>query len=125
MGLNEPPFSNPFMNLHLVLNVKHDLHRKSRMVAGGHMMRATHEDAFSSAVSLKGMILCIFIAELNVLNIMVGDLGNVYLETYTREKIYFIAGPEFGEIEGVIMIAVKALYDLKTSGTWYMEYFED
>ena len=34
---------------------------------------------------------------------MVGDIGNVYLE----EKVYFIAGPEFGELKGHTMLIVK------------------
>jgi hypothetical protein len=25
------------------------------------------------------------------------DIGNAYLEAYTTEKVYIIAGPEFGE----------------------------
>ena len=95
------------------------------MVAGGHMTKATHEDAFSSVVSLKGMRFCIFIAELNALDILAGDIGNAYLEALTREKIYFIAGPEFGELEGTIMIVVKALYGLKTLGARYREHFAD
>ncbi|KAI2513146.1 Reverse transcriptase (RNA-dependent DNA polymerase) [Fragilaria crotonensis] len=33
-----------------------------------------------------------------------------------REKIYIIAGPEFGSEEGSIMIIRKALYGLKSSG---------
>ena len=65
------------------------------------------------------------IAEMNGLETMAGDVGNAYLEAYTREKIYFIAGPEFGELEGTIMIIVKALYGLKTSGARYREHFAD
>ena len=89
------------------------------------MTFALHEDTFSSVVSLKGMRFCIFIAELNDLDIMAGDVGNAYLEALTHEKIYFIAGPEFGELEGTIMIVVKALYGLKTSGERYREHFAD
>ena len=62
------------------------------------------------------MRMCILIAELNDLKIMAGDVGNAYLEALTKEKVYIIAGPEFGELEGTIMIINKALYGLKTSG---------
>ena len=88
--LKKPPSGYQFVKFHLVFDVKHDLRRKARMVAGGHMTKATHDDAFSSVVSLKGMRFCIFIAELNALDILAGDIGNAYLEALTREKIYFI-----------------------------------
>ena len=44
-----------------------------------------------------------------------GDVGNAYLEAYTTEKVYFIAGPAFGDKEGHTIIIVKALYRLKSS----------
>ena len=28
------------------------------------------------------------------------DIGNAYLESYTKEKVYIVTGPEFGEREG-------------------------
>jgi KUP system potassium uptake protein len=62
---------------------------------------------------------------LNGLDIMVGDVGNAYLEAFTKEKVCFIAGPEFGELEGHMMIIVKALYGLRTSGARYWERFAD
>ena len=40
---------------------------------------------------------------------MVEGIVNAYLEAYTKEKIYFVAGPEFGELEGTIMIVNKAI----------------
>ena len=36
----------------------------------------------------------------NSLELLAGDIGNAY----TNEKVYAIAGPEFGEKEGHIMI---------------------
>ena len=80
------------------------------------MTEAPQEDVYSSVVSLKGMHMCIFLAELNDLKIMAGDVGNAYLEAKMREKIYTKAGPEFGELQGTILIMNKALYGLKTSG---------
>ena len=52
-----------------------------------------------------------------------GDVGNAYLEAYTQEKVYIIAGPEFGELAGHTLIIVKALYGLRTSGARYHEKF--
>ena len=58
----------------------------------------------------------VFIAELNNLELYGTDIGNAYLESYTQEKVCFIAGPEFGDREGHLMIIVKAQYGLRTSG---------
>ncbi len=44
------------------------------------------------------------------------DVGNAYLEAFTKEEVCFLAGPEFGEREGHMMIIIKALYGLRTSG---------
>ena len=44
------------------------------------------------------------------------DIGNAYLEAFTDEKLYIGAGPEFKELEGYILIFLKALYELKSSG---------
>ena len=59
--------------------------------------------------------------KLNSLNLMVGDRGNAYLESYTREKVVFTAGPEFGDLAGHTLMIVKALYRLRTSGARFHE----
>ena len=53
------------------------------------------ESVYSSVASLRSLHIIIFLAELNQLELMQGDIGNAYLESYTQEKVYFIAGPEF------------------------------
>ena len=57
-----------------------------------------------------------FLAELNDLELWGTDIGNAYLESYTEEKVVFIAGPEFGERCGHLLMIVKAQYGLKSSG---------
>ena len=44
------------------------------------------------------MRIAIAAAELNTLEIMVGDVSSAYIEAYTQEKVCFIAGPEFGPL---------------------------
>jgi len=58
----------------------------------------------------------LLIAALNDLNVLACDIQNAYLTAKCREKIYTIAGPEFGSEEGSIMIVTMALYGLKSSG---------
>ena len=42
-------------------------------------------------------------------------VGNAYLEAWTKEKLNIMAGPEFGPLEGHILIVDKALYGLRSS----------
>ena len=47
------------------------------------------------------------------------------MKAYTNEKLFIIAGPEFKELEGFILIFNKALYGLKSSGKRWAERFYD
>jgi len=93
------------------------------MVAGGHMTSADGDDSYSGVVTLRSLRICLLLGELNGLKIGVGDVGNAYLEAETKEKVYIIAGSEFGELEGHTLIIFKALYGLRTSGARYHERF--
>jgi Reverse transcriptase (RNA-dependent DNA polymerase) len=55
----------------------------------------------------------------------VTDIVNAYLEAYTSEKVYVIAGPEFGDREGHILVISKALYGLPNSGARWHDRFAD
>jgi len=79
----------------------------------------------SSVVSLRGVRLLAFIGELNGLKIWSTDISNAYLETYTKEKVYIIAGPECGDREGHVLIISKALCGLHSSGLRWSERLAD
>ena len=100
----------------MVYAIKHDGRHKARLVAGGHLTDVPMESVYSGVVSLRGLRLVLFLAELNKLEVYSMDIGNAYLEAQTSEKVYIIAGPEFGEREGHTLIIFKALYGLRTSG---------
>ena len=53
------------------------------------------------------------------------DIGNAYLETTTREKVYIVAGPEFDELQGHILVILKAFYGLKSSGLRWPQRLHD
>ena len=65
--------------------------------------------------------------ELSGLDIWQMDVGNVYLEAETKEKVYVIEDPEFGDLDShvFVIVNVKALYGLKTSGIRWHEQFDD
>ena len=63
------------------------------------------------------------IGDANGLVVCTADIGSAYLNSITREKVFIIAGPEFGpELEGKILIIFKALYGLKSSATRFHEH---
>ncbi|KAI2506217.1 Reverse transcriptase (RNA-dependent DNA polymerase) [Fragilaria crotonensis] len=90
--------------------------RKARLVANGNETEAPATLTYSSVVSRDSVRIALTIASLNQLEILACDIQNAYLTADCREKIYIIAGPEFGSEEGKVMIVRKALYGLKTSG---------
>ena len=65
---------------------------------------------------MRGFRLLVFLAELNGLETWATDIASAYLEAYTSEKVYIIAGPEFGALEGHVLVIDRALYGLRTSG---------
>lgn len=111
------------ITVHFVYAVKHDGRHKARLVAGGHLTDTPIESTYSSVCSLKGVRMTTFASVLNELIIFSTDVGNAYLESYTKEKVYFIAGPEFAPfgLEGHIMLIQRALYGLKSSGLRWWE----
>ena len=113
------------INVHLVYAVKHDGRHKARLVAGGHLTDTPIDSVYSSVVSLRGIRMMTFLAELNDQEVWCTDIGNAYLESYTKEMVYIIAGPEFGELEGHTLVIAKALYGLKSSGLRWHERFAD
>ena len=100
----------------MVFAVKHDGRHKARLVAGGHLTDTPIDSVYSSVVSLRGIRILTFIAELNDMEIWATDIGNAYLESFTQEKVYIVAGPEFGDREGHTLIISRALYGLRSSG---------
>jgi hypothetical protein len=71
---------------HMVYDVKHDGRHKARLVAGGHLTDPNIECVFSGVVSLCGIRLVVFLAELNGLELWGADVGNAYLEAKTRRR---------------------------------------
>ena len=109
------------IKVHLVFAVKFDGRHKARLVADGHLTLDPVENIYSGVVSLTNLWLLIFLCKLNNLDIWGADIGNAYLELFTDEKLYIVAGPECQELEGYILILLKALYGLKLSGKRWAE----
>ena len=121
----DAPFGYQKIRVHFAFAVKHCGKFKGRWVADGHLTKEPMESVYSGVVSLRGLRLVMFLAELNKLLLWGGDVGNAYLEALTKEKLYIIAGLEFGELQGHIFIIYKALYGTMTGGAcWHAKLFD-
>ena len=87
------------------------------------MTTAPKEETYSGVVDHENVKITLFLAEHNNLDVMAADIGNAYLHARTREKVYIVAGPEFGpELQGRVILIVKALYGLTTSASRWHEF---
>ena len=106
------------ISCHMIFDVKlgENFRRKARYVGGGHTTEVPAALTYSSVVSRESVRIMLTLAALNEVDILCCDIQNAYLTAKCREKIYTVAGPEFGSEEGSIMIVEMALYGLKSSG---------
>ena len=79
---------------HIIFDIKLDLTRKARYVAGGHLTDPPISMTYSSVVTRESVRIAFLVAALNNLSVLAGDVQNAYLNAPTKEKIYFIAGDE-------------------------------
>ena len=90
-----PPVGHTRINCHIIFDVKMDLTRKARFVAGGYMTDPPTSMTYARVVSRDSVRIAFLLAVLNDSKIFTGDIGNAYLNTYTTEKIYYHAGLEW------------------------------
>ena len=120
-----PPAQYRKITGHFVYDIKHCGRHKARYVAGGHLTPIPSDSVYSSVVSLLGIRIVTFLAELNGLQLWSTDIGNAYLEARTKEKVYIIGGPEFGDREGHMLLISRALYGMRSSGArWHERFFD-
>ena len=113
---------------HLIFDIKmgENFRRKARFVAGGHTTEVPDSIiTYSSVVSRDSVRIALTIAGLNGLQVMACDIQNAYLTADCREKIWTVAGPEFGSEAGTIFLVKKALYGLKSAGAAFRSLLAD
>jgi Reverse transcriptase (RNA-dependent DNA polymerase) len=110
----------------MVFEIKVDLTRKARLVAGGHMTEVPKDSVYSSVVSRDGVRIALTLATLNGLEVLAAVFQNAYLNAPTKEKCYCIAGPEFGnDRAGKAVLIVRDLYGLRSSGARWRDHLAD
>ena len=95
------------------------------MVAGGHVTNVPSSITYSSVVSRDSVRILFIIASLNNLKVLSCDIQYAYLTALTWEKIWTIAGPDFGSEKGRIVMVVRALYGLKSSGAEFWSFLAE
>ena len=106
------------IRVHFVYAVNHDGKFKARLVADGHLTK-------EPVVSLRSLRMVVFLSQLNDFEIWGADVGNAYLEAYTDQKLCIIAGPEFKELQGHLLIMIKALHGTRSGGArWHDRLFD-
>ena len=84
--------------LNLIFDIKaEDLRRKARLVVGGHLVDTSKYEAYASNVKPLSVRILLALAEQNGLNVCTGDIGNAFPHAPTKECVYTVAGPEFGD----------------------------
>ena len=72
------------MPLQMILDVKVDLRRKSRLVIGVHVFDPSEHEAYASTMKSVSTRIPMTIAAANNLDVIMGDIGNTYLNTNTE-----------------------------------------
>ena len=105
------------MTGHIVFDVKlgENFRRKARYCADGHKTGAPASVTYSTVVSRDSVRILLTIAALNELDVFGADVQNAFLTAPNKEKVWMIAGPEFGADEGKTFLVVKALYGLNSA----------
>jgi Reverse transcriptase (RNA-dependent DNA polymerase) len=118
---SEIPVGYQKIKCHMIFDIKlaENFRHKAQFVAGGHMTETPATLTYSSVVSRDSVHIALLVAALNDLDLKSCDIQNVYLTADCRERIYTVAGPEFGSERGSLMLIKKALYGLKSSGATF------
>jgi len=121
------PVGSKLIPYHIIFDVKSDLTRKARLVAGGHRNQVPAHTTYSSVAGRDSVRLGFLLAGLNNLKILACDIGNAYLNAPNREKVHVKVGKElFGsENEGKYAVVDRALYGLKSASAAWRSHFSD
>ena len=105
---SEIPSNYTKISFHLTFDIKmaENFWRKAIIVDGGNVTHLPSRITYSSMVLRDSVRIIFMIAALNGLKVLGCDIQNAYLMAPTQEKIWTIAGPEFGSDKGCIVMVV-------------------
>ena len=99
------PVGSKQIPYHIIFDVKLDLTRKVRLVAGGHRNKDVLKyTTFFTVASRDSVQIMFLVAALNGLKILSTDVGNAYLNAECREKVHVKCGTELFGPEHVALL---------------------
>ena len=102
-----------YVPLLTVFNVKFDGRHKCWYVANGSVTDKLSDEIYSGIVGIDSVRIALLLAQLNGLQVCAGDVSCAFLQLQCKEKIYTIAGPEFGpKLHGKVLVMNKSIYGL-------------
>ena len=106
----------------LIFDCKFDGRRKCRLVLGGHKTPdVPPEETYSGVIAMETVRTAFVLGAINNLDVCAADISTAFLHGKTRERVYIIAGPEFGEDAGKRLIVDRSCYGLKSSPARFHE----
>ena len=110
---------------HMIFDIKMDkkFTHKARYDAGGHTTDPPSSITYSRVVSRYSIRIVLTLAALNGVEIRLADIGNKYLNAKCPEKIWTVAGTKFVSEKVKVMLVVRAIYGLKSSGAAWRQMF--
>ena len=97
---------------------------KAQYVAGAHTIDPPYSITYSIVVSRDSVRIAFTLASLKDVEIRFSDIGNAYLKMKSQDKIWTFMGIEFGSVKGKVMLVVRALYGLNSSGAAWRKILE-
>ena len=126
-GISE--FLQGYQNItcHVIFDVKtgNSFRRKALFVADGHKTKTSAAMTYSPVVSRESVRIAPKIAALNELEVLACNIQNTYLKADCRERVWVVAGTDFGSEAGKNMLARKALYGSKRSGAAFRDFLAE
>ena len=112
-----------YVPLLMVFDVKFDRGHKCRYVANGSVTDKLGDEIYSSVVGIDSVRIALLLAQLNGLQVCAGDVSCAFLQSQCQEKIYTIAGPEFGpKLQGKVLVMNKSIYGLHSASASFHEH---
>ena len=82
------------------------------MDTGKDMTVSRDKKAYCGVFNIDTVRKYLFLGQFNILEVSVMYFGNAYIHIFTRDNIYTVTGPNFGEWEFQVLICVRYIYGL-------------
>jgi hypothetical protein len=111
-----------FAPMHMIFDIKADGRFKARLCVGGNVLDVSTHTTYSSTIQDLSVRLLMVIAAQNGLHMMTADVANAFCTAPNMEKVWSIAGKEFGDKEGAKVSLKRALYGTRTASRAFHEF---